>query len=143
MIVKILLQHKDSLKYKDYDFRGSKATVLGIGKKSIKYSTENDNEPRFAYYNSLEGYILSRAMLKSFDNKAWNEQVRSAIAAQKKYCEDNHDPLFAPDDGFCTSCGQQIYADVPDSWGTSHGYARRADKELITGCPHCHRSYID
>jgi len=134
MIVKILLQNKNDLKYEDYDFRGSKATVLGIGKKSIKYSTDEDSEPKFAFYDSLEGHILSQAMLKSFENEAWNEQVRSAIAAQKQYCEDNHDPLFAPDDGFCWSCGEQIYA---------NGYENQAATTLITGCPHCHRSYID
>lgn len=143
MIVQILLDNKNDLKYKDYEFRGSKATVLGIGKKSIKYSTDNDEEPKFAFYDSFEGHILSRAMIKSFENELWNEQVRSAIASQKQYCKDNNDPHFAPEDGFCYSCGQQIYADISNVFGTSWGYADRASKELITGCPHCHRSYID
>lgn len=143
MIKSILLKNKNNLKYKDYEFRGGKATVLGIGKKSIKYSTDKDDEPQFAFYDSFEGHVLSKAMIKSFDNEAWNEQVRSAIEAQKQYCEDNHEPLFAPQDGFCHSCGQQIYADIPTNWGNDWGYADRADKELITGCPHCHRSYID
>ena len=143
MIKSILLENKSNLKYKDYEFRGSKATVLGIGNKSIKYSTDKDDEPQFAFYDSFEGHILSKAMIKSFDNPAWNEQVRSAIKAQEQYCKDNHDPLFAPQDGFCHSCGQQIYADIQTNWGTDWGYADRASNELITGCPHCHRSYID
>lgn len=143
MIKNILLKNKNNLKYKDYEFRGSKATVLGIGKKSIKYSTDKDSEPKFAFYDSFEGHILSIAMIKSFDNPAWNEQVRSAIKAQEQYCKDNHDPLFAPQDGFCHSCSQQIYADIQTNYGTDWGYADRADNELITGCPHCGRSYID
>lgn len=142
-MINILLKNKNNLKYKDYEFRGGKATVLGIGKKSIKYSTDKDSEPQFAFYDSFEGHILSQAMIKSFDNEAWNEQVRTAIEAQKKYCKDNHEPLFAPEDGFCYSCGKQIYSDIPTNWGTDWGYANRADKELITGCPHCRRSYID
>ena len=132
-MISLLNTVKNDLKYKDYEIRGDKITVLGIGKKSIKYSL-NGAEPEFAFYDSFEGHLITRALIKSFDNEFWNKDVRSAIAAQKQYCKDNHDPLFAPADGFCHSCGKQIYA---------NGYERRASNELITGCPHCHRSYCD
>ena len=137
-MISLLNTVKNDLKYKDYEVRGDKITVLGIGKKSIKYAL-NDGEPEFAFYDSFEGHIITRALIKSFENEFWNEDVRFAIAAQEKYCKDSHDPLFAPEDGFCHSCGKQIYADIHHS----RGYQNRAPNELITGCPHCHRSYCD
>ena len=139
MIKNILIANKNELKYKDYDIRGDKVTVLGIGKKSIKYSID-DEEPKFAFYDSFEGRIISEALVKSFDNEVWNDEVRACIEAQAKYCKDHHDPHFAPEDGFCWSCGNQIYASANGSRGESLEYA---SNELITGCPHCHRSYCD
>ena len=47
---------------------------------------------------------------------------------QKKYCEENNLPMFAPANGICGSCKRQI---------------EDTDKEHITGCPHCNRSYCD
>lgn len=132
-MISLLNTFKNDLKYKNYEISGDKVTVLGIGKKSIKYSL-NDEEPKFAFYDSFEGKIITRALIKSFENDFWNENVRSAIADQEKYCRDHNDPLFAPADGFCHSCGKQIY---------TNGYEQRASNELITGCPHCHRSYCD
>ena len=134
-MINILLDNKNDLKYKDYEIRGDKITVLGIGKKSIKYTTEAFDEPKFAFYDSFEGKMIARALIKSFDNELWNEEIRACIETQKKYCKDNKAPHFAPEDGFCYNCGKQIYAD-----GRSIEYA---SKNLITGCPHCHRSYCD
>lgn len=139
-MIEILLDNKNDLKYKDYEVRGEKITVLGIGKKSIKYTTEAFDEPKFAFYDSFEGRMIARTLIKSFDNELWNENVRKAIAAQKQYCEENHDPHFAPEDGFCWSCGHQIYAPANGYQGRS---LERASTELITGCPHCSRSYCD
>lgn len=86
-----------------------------------------------------------------------------AITAQKKYCEEHGAPHFAPHDGICFVCNQNIYENL-------HGYSERmkggryqfihtnpdsekgrysgvsvekASQELITGCSHCHRSYCD
>ena len=61
---------------------------------------------------------------------------------------------FAPASGFCYNCHEQIYADVEVSrrnWKTgemekvvSHGISvERAGRELTTGCPHCHHSFVD
>lgn len=131
----ILLANKQQLKYKTYDIRGDKIKVLGIGQKSIKY-TINDGEDKFAFYDSFEGRLIGEAMIKSFDNELWNEDVRACIEAQEQYCRDNKVPHFAPEDGFCWSCGEQIYA----RRGRGIHYA---STELVTGCPHCHRSYCD
>ena len=57
-----------------------------------------------------------------------------AMKAQKEYCEKNHLPYFAPSRGVCFSCGQNIYTKI-GVWTAGH--------ELITGCPHCCRSFCD
>lgn len=61
---------------------------------------------------------------------------------------------FAPKSGICYRCHKQIYADVETkkrNWITgdienfiSKGISvERAGKELTTGCPHCHYSFVD
>ena len=56
--------------------------------------------------------------------------LREPIHMQKQlaYCVEHNLPMFAPQDGICWSCNQQI----PD-----HG------DNLITGCTHCNRTYCD
>lgn len=54
---------------------------------------------------------------------------------QTRYCRDNKLPEFAPSDGNCFNCRRYIYDDAKT--------ADSADKELITGCPFCHRTYCD
>ena len=91
--------------------------------------------------------------------------VGKARDAQNKYCIDNHAPHFAPDSGTCWSCRRNIYSQV--GWKNernSDGFpirslqipldsieleyttgvtVEKAANELITGCPHCNRSYCD
>lgn len=57
-----------------------------------------------------------------------------AINAQKEYCQSKSYPVFAPNDGRCYHCKQDIYSSI------SVGIA---STELITGCPHCRYSYVD
>lgn len=73
-----------------------------------------------------------------------------SIEAQKKYCEEKQLPHFAPHTGRCWNCNQNIYADGRHVWAgkfdgrESAGITvEQAGKELVTGCPHCHRSYCD
>lgn len=131
MLKTILLENKRKLKYQEYDIRGKIIEILGIGQKAIKYS--EDGEEKFAFYDSFEGRLIAKELVKSFDNEIWNKEIREAIASQKTFCEENKIPMFAPQDGFCFSCGQQIYTRK----------ANQASKEHITGCPYCHRSYCD
>lgn len=149
------LNHKKEIKYKDVEFetfryvrvndRNEKRlekhtlTITGIGKKAVKYQKDH-GEDEFIFYDNRDFDRIAQIIIKSFENELWNENVRSAIAAQKQYCKDNKAPHFAPEDGFCWSCGHQIYADAGSSTGRSIEYA---STELITGCPHCHRSYCD
>lgn len=76
--------------------------------------------------------------------------VKEAIEAQKNYLKERaksntadwmYDSFskgigFGPSNGICFSCGRQIYSDGGISVET-------ASRELTTGCPFCHRSYVD
>lgn len=68
---------------------------------------------------------------------------QKAIIAQKEYCEKSGNPHFAPSDGNCWACRMNIY-DKKTKGDNEYGVTvERAAKGLITGCPHCHRSYCD
>lgn len=76
--------------------------------------------------------------------------VAKSIEAQEKYCKDNHLPHFAPHSGVCWACGQNIfdplerhgYLDRDKKWTTGIT-TKEAGEKLITGCPHCSRTYCD
>lgn len=89
--------------------------------------------------------------------------VTKAAAAQKKYCCENEAPHFAPSDGTCYACDENIYrklhgysvrlkggryrfkqTSVDSGEGRFSGISvEKAGSELVTGCPHCSRSYCD
>lgn len=74
--------------------------------------------------------------------------ITKSIQAQKKYCEENDVPHFAPHSGNCWSCRKNIYEPREYSgWNggtyTSGITVEKAGSELVTGCPHCNRSYCD
>ena len=60
--------------------------------------------------------------------------TKQAIDGQKKYCIKMEFPHFAPTNGRCYSCHNNIYERIS---------AERASTTLITGCPFCHYSYCD
>lgn len=63
--------------------------------------------------------------------------LKERIDAQRKYCQANSLPMFAPGNGACPFCGRDIYSGP-------YGYdEKRAGGTLITGCPYCHRSFVD
>ena len=129
----VLLKNKNVIKYSTIQDEDYKIKILGIGPKAIKYSI-NDGEDEFAFHDSAQGYKLGKLILKSFDNEYWNEDIKERIKAQSELCKKDNFPMFAPQDGFCWSCGKQIFTERND-W--------RARNEHITGCPECHRSYCD
>lgn len=59
-----------------------------------------------------------------------NEIILKRIEKQQRFCDDNNLPRFAPGDGLCSVCGEQIYSELD---GTTH----------ITGCPVCGWSYCE
>lgn len=146
---KFFLNHKKEIKYKDVEFESIRYvhkdgknekhienhtyTITGIGNKAVKYQKDH-GEDEFVFYDNRDFRHIAQVIIKSFENELWNKNIRSAIAAQKQYCRDNKAPHFAPEDGFCWSCGKQIYTRIDE---------KQAGKDLITGCPHCNRSYCD
>lgn len=82
-----------------------------------------------------------------------------ASAAQTQYCALKKYPHFAPHDGRCWKCNLNIYEQF--GWKVENGRkvnvpldslelqyvtgidVEKAGKELVTGCPHCNRSYCD
>ena len=67
-----------------------------------------------------------------------------AIQAQEKLCEEKGYPHFAPRDGRCWSCRRNIYEEYERPSGYKTGVqVEKASTELITGCPHCNRTYCD
>lgn len=74
--------------------------------------------------------------------------VRVSIESQKKLCETKKLPLFAPYDGVCWNCHKNIYEPFKqsrDNDGVSITgiTTAQAGTELVTGCPHCCRTYCD
>ena len=65
---------------------------------------------------------------------SYDIDVAKAKQAQKKYCEENEMIHFAPDEGFCFRCGQQIYMKITVDY---------ASKNMITECPWCHASFVE
>jgi DNA-directed RNA polymerase subunit RPC12/RpoP len=77
---------------------------------------------------------------KTFDPK------ESALA-QTKLCNDEKIPHFAPRDGRCYDCGQNIYKEIKHERGAYKWVTgisvESAGKSHITSCPHCSHSYCD
>ena len=77
--------------------------------------------------------------------------VEKSIAAQKKLCEGKGAPHFAPDDGKCWHCRQNIYSKQTRRTLGETGFkeyttgvsVETAGRIPITGCPHCNRSFCD
>jgi len=80
--------------------------------------------------------------------------VLAARTAQAKYCKETGAPHFAPESGKCWSCGKNIYSAIEHGqkdWNTRGIIGKfttgitveKAGSKLVTGCPHCNRSYCD
>ncbi len=79
--------------------------------------------------------------MKETFNSAEACKAQSALWDEKDY------PHFAPSSGICYSCNQDIYSPKTQIQGdrqwTTGISVESASKSLVTGCPHCHRSYCD
>ncbi|WP_094603438.1 hypothetical protein SPSIL_014880 [Sporomusa silvacetica DSM 10669] len=89
--------------------------------------------------------------------------IKACREAQAKYCKENCDPHFAPESGVCWSCRKDIYQNYGWTNKGEFPFSQRigvskdgeqvdfitgislekAGSELVTGCPHCNRSYCD
>lgn len=79
--------------------------------------------------------------LEDFNEKDFN--VSESIKGQKEYCIKNEAPDFAPSNGVCWKCHNNIYKPIKNRGYVSGITTEKAKTELVTGCPHCHRSYCD
>lgn len=68
------------------------------------------------------------------------EEIKQACADQAALCKEMGYPNFAPLDGRCYRCYNNVYQDIERDGRIVKGYS---GKEHVTGCPHCHRSYCD
>lgn len=75
--------------------------------------------------------------------------VRTSIICQRKYCEQHNYPHFAPSDGVCYRCHNNIYLprttrNPVTGKDTYTGIATfQAGCQLITSCPHCNYSFCE
>lgn len=83
--------------------------------------------------------------------------VMKAAQAQKEYQERTGSPKFPPAFGTCWSCRKNIYelhywkfeqgqkraTNEDDSTLKTGITVKEAGESLVTGCPHCNRSYCD
>lgn len=78
--------------------------------------------------------------------------IQTAKNAQRNYCESNGFPHFAPENGRCWYCQNNIYelyttqrrGFFNDLYESKTGITvKEAGESLVTGCPHCSRSYVD
>ncbi|WP_041059796.1 hypothetical protein [Jeotgalibacillus campisalis] len=75
-----------------------------------------------------------------------------AIKAQKEYCQESGAPHFAPASGNCWNCRKNIYTAHKRTYNPGTQFekehttgitVKKASEQLVTGCPHCNRSYCD
>ena len=75
-----------------------------------------------------------------------------AHKAQAEYCKRTGAPHFAPKSGICWSCKSSIYQKKETVYNKGTNREERFESgvsveiaagRLITGCPHCNRSYCD
>lgn len=69
-----------------------------------------------------------------------------AAKAQEDYCNENEVPRFAPGNGWCSSCGRNIYEPYTyrrEPIATTGISVEEAGRKLITSCPHCNRTFCD
>lgn len=98
---------------------------------SLQHITDSDIESALDRAFSEDNHMWG---MKDYATTPDARHIKLCQDAQKKLCEDKCYPYFAPYDGQCFNCGNQIYDKIS---------FQRASTDLITGCPHCHRSYCD
>ncbi len=81
--------------------------------------------------------------MKIEDFKEEDYNVHEACVAQKEYCVKNEAPDFAPSNGRCWRCKQNIYEPIKHETYVTGITVEYAKTKLVTGCPHCNRSYCD
>ena len=69
--------------------------------------------------------------------------IEKSIKAQSLLVNAKSFPYFAPTNGVCYRCRNNIYTEIKKDEYSSGIDVEQAATSLVTGCPHCHRSYCD
>lgn len=69
--------------------------------------------------------------------------VEMSVNNQREGVKRGDFPGFAPDNGICYRCKENIYRKKDHPQGYTTGITIEKSKYLVTGCPHCNRSYCD
>lgn len=109
--------------------------------------SEEDSE-RFREIARQSGNTTQAYLSTMIRDHLYEHELRDpakASALQAKYCKTNDLPHFAPSGGRCYRCHQQIYENLKTAEGyISHGISVwEAGHRLVTGCPHCHYSFVE
>lgn len=64
-----------------------------------------------------------------------------AAQAQWTYCGEHKLPCFAI--ALCPHCGRNIYQEYERDGHKTGISVEQAGSDLITGCPHCHYSFVE
>lgn len=93
--------------------------------------------------NTMQAYLSTMIRDHLYEHELRDPAKASAL--QAKYCKTNDLPHFAPSGGRCYRCHQQIYENLKTAEGyISHGISVwEAGHRLVTGCPHCHYSFVE
>lgn len=75
------------------------------------------------------------------NDKTYNREL--AAAAQAAFTKEKGYPHFAPNDGECWSCHNNIYDPFDNGRYIAGISVEQAGSELVTGCPHCCKSYCN
>ena len=114
---------------------------------SCRLSKEENERFRKIAKQSGDGTVQSY-LAEMIRDRIYEYETRDPAkspALQARYCKENDYPVFAPSGGRCYRCHEQIYADHK----TASGYISRgisvweAGHRLVTGCPHCHYSFVE
>ena len=109
--------------------------------------SEEDSE-RFREIARQSGNTVQAYLSTMIRDHLYEHELRDpakAAAAQARYCKTRDVPHFAPSGGRCYRCHRQIYANQETAEGyISHGISVwEAGHRLVTGCPHCHYSFVE
>ena len=69
--------------------------------------------------------------------------TKKAAKAQSELCKEKKYPHFASSSGICWSCKENIYTQIYKGEFKTGISVEQAAISLITGCPHCNRTYCD
>ena len=72
----------------------------------------------------------------------YNREI--AAAAQIEYAAAHDCPMFAPKNGWCWHCGNNIYDPMKTKSGVIYGYSvEYAEEHLIISCPFCKNGFTN